>query len=367
MRKGGGSALAQERAHRGPSWVGAASRVTGGGRTVIFMRGAAAALPLVYHPHYSAAGWPPKHRFPMWKFTDLYRFLSGIGLATGSNVHRPIEEPPSEWFERVHDSAYYRSFMAGDLGVAAERRIGFGDETRRRPLIRRTVLECAGTVRTVQLALDHGLAAHLAGGTHHAHRSFGSGFTILNDLAVAAAWAIENTAVRKVAVVDLDVHQGDGTAAIFDASGSDGAPPHRHANAVFTFSMHCGQNFPFRKARSDLDVDLPKGTGDAAYLSALRETLPRILSTHQPDLVLYDAGVDVYAGDQLGYLALSHAGIYQRDLYVIDECCRRRIPVACVIGGGYDRDPLALARRHGLVHRAAARVWARRRLATRGP
>ena len=217
-------------------------------------------------------------------------------------------------------------------------------------LILRTRLEVSGTVRTVELALEHGIAANLAGGTHHAHRSFGSGFTILNDLAIAARWAQREAGVQRIAIVDLDVHQGDGTATIF--AGDD---------SVFTLSMHCGSNFPFRKATSDLDVDVPRDTADKEYLALLSDTLPGVLDDFAPQLVLYDAGVDTYEGDQLGHLKLTHAGLYKRDLYVVDTCISAGIPVACVIGGGYDRDRRALARRHGLVHRACARIWREQR------
>ena len=266
----------------------------------------------------------------MRKFADLYAHLSSIGLATPANVHRPTDEPPHSWFEAVHDGAYYHAFLTGELGAEQERRIGFKEEARRAPLISRTVLECSGTVRTVQLALQHGLSANLAGGTHHAHRGFGSGFTILNDLAIAAVWARQHTHVRRVAIIDLDVHQGDGTASIFAEEPE-----------VYTMSMHCGANFPFRKCTSDLDIDMPRGTGDTEYLQTLREELPAVLSLHQPDLVLYDAGVDVHAVDDLGYLKLSHAGIYQRDLYVIDTCVSAGVPVACVIGVPCACDPSA--------------------------
>jgi acetoin utilization deacetylase AcuC-like enzyme len=145
------------------------------------------------------------------------------------------------------------------------------------------------------------------------------------------------------------VHQGDGTATIFADEPS-----------VFTFSMHCGKNFPFRKSASDLDVDLPPGTDDAAYLSALRAALPEVLRRSEAELVLYDAGVDVYRDDKLGWLQLSHAGIWQRDVTVVDACAAAGVPVATVIGGGYDDDPIALARRHALVVRAAALVCRRR-------
>ena len=253
-------------------------------------------LPLVYHPAYSCP-WPAQHRFPMWKFADLHAHLSSIGLANQRSLHTPSEHPPHEWFEAVHEPSYYRDFLNGALGEKAERRIGFGAQMRSPELITRTLLEVSGTVKTVQLALANGLAANLAGGTHHAHRGFGSGFTILNDLAVAAAWARRHAGVERVAIIDLDVHQGDGTASIFEAD-----------EKVFTCSMHCGANFPFRKASSDMDIDVPRGTTDDEYLRILADdALPTILGTAKPDLVLYDAGVDAFEGDQVCARRASHA------------------------------------------------------------
>ena len=151
-----------------------------------------------------------------------------------------------------------------------------------------------------------------------------------------------------MAIIDLDVHQGDGTASIF-AKEPD----------VFTCSLHCGKNFPFRKAVSDIDVDVPPHTTDRAYLATLRQTLDSVLEGFEPELVLYDAGVDVFEGDQLGHLGITHAGIWHRDWMVIDSCIRASVPVACVIGGGYDRDALALARRHAILHRVVAAAWER--------
>ena len=184
-------------------------------KSEINMRGPSS-LPLVYHPSYSCA-WPAAHRFPMWKFADLFAHLTNIGIASEANVHRPAETLPHDAVEAVHCPDYYQSFIGGTLGEKAERRIGFGLETRKPELIRRTLLEASGTIKTVELALQQGLAANLAGGTHHAHRDFGSGFTILNDLAIAATWARTHNVARRVLVVDLDVHQGDGTAAIFES------------------------------------------------------------------------------------------------------------------------------------------------------
>ena len=264
--------------------------------TIIIAAPAMRPLPLVYHPAYSCP-WPAQHRFPMWKFADLHAHLSSIGLANQRSLHTPSEHPPHEWFEAVHEPSYYRDFLNGALGEKAERRIGFGAQMRSPELITRTLLEVSGTVKTVQLALANGLAANLAGGTHHAHRGFGSGFTILNDLAVAAAWARRHAGVERVAIIDLDVHQGDGTASIFEAD-----------EKVFTCSMHCGANFPFRKASSDMDIDVPRGTTDDEYLRILADdALPTILGTAKPDLVLYDAGVDAFEGDQVCARRASHA------------------------------------------------------------
>ena len=307
------------------------------------------APPLVYHPRYSCP-WPAAHRFPMWKFADLFDLVQRQPWYSPALVHTPPPLPSSA-FTAVHEEAYYRAFSAGALDDEAARRIGFRGLIANPALIERTKLEVAGTVLATKLALRHGIACNCAGGTHHAHRTHGSGFTILNDLAVASAWARRELGVERVAIIDLDVHQGDGTAAIFAA-----------VPQVFTFSMHCGKNFPFRKCASDLDLDLPPGTGDAEYLARLRDALPTVLRRSAAQLVLYDAGVDVFRDDKLGWLQLSHAGIWQRDVAVLDACAAAGVPVATVIGGGYDDDRAALARRHALVVRAAALVCRRRGL-----
>ena len=213
-------------------------------------------------------------------------------------------------------------------------------------LVRRTVTAVGGTLLTVDLALTHGLAASTAGGTHHAFADFGSGFCIFNDMAIAARWAVHSGRARRVLIVDLDVHQGDGTAAI--CAGDD---------TIFTFSMHCGDNFPFRKQTSDCDIELPVGTGDDEYFAVLRAAMPDLLTGFCPDLVIYDGGVDPHRDDKLGKLALSDQGLYRRDRYVLDTCVAAGIPVACVIGGGYDDDHDRLARRHCTLHAAAADVF----------
>jgi acetoin utilization deacetylase AcuC-like enzyme len=195
------------------------------------------------------------------------------------------------------------------------------------------------------------LACNTAGGTHHAFPSYGSGFCIFNDLAIACRVLQKLGLVRKVLIVDLDVHQGDGTAVIFANDAS-----------VFTFSMHCEVNFPGTKQQSDLDVPLPVGMEDEAYLQTLAAYLPDLLTQVQPDLVLYDAGVDTHLDDRLGKLALSDRGLYCREMQVLSTCLQQGYPVACVIGGGYAEDVEGLVYRHSLLHRAARDVYAQHRL-----
>jgi acetoin utilization deacetylase AcuC-like enzyme len=292
--------------------------------------------PLVYHPAYSAP-LPSGHRFPMEKFRLLHERLLALELASQERIHQPLPAP-RRWLEQVHGRTYHEAFARGRLSPQEVRRIGLPAS---RPLVRRSWLAVGGTVLTARMALSHGLACHLAGGTHHAFPLHGSGFCIFNDCAVAARVLLAEGLVHRVLVVDLDVHQGDGTAAIFA-----GDP------RVFTFSMHGASNFPLQKQISDLDLPLADGVGDGAYLADVGRTLPDLLAQVRPDLVLYNAGVDSHRNDRLGRLELSDAGLYRRDWMVIQACLERRIPVATVIGGGYDA-LAALVERHTLVVRAA--------------
>jgi acetoin utilization deacetylase AcuC-like enzyme len=218
-------------------------------------------------------------------------------------------------------------------------------------LVNRTCIAVGGSILTAKLALESGLACNTAGGTHHAFPTYGSGFCIFNDLAIASRVLQQSGAVNKILIVDLDVHQGDGTAAIFQQDPS-----------VFTFSMHCEVNFPGTKQISDLDVSLREGMEDEEYLKTLAEYLPDLLSQIKPDLVLYDAGVDPHLSDRLGKLALTDHGIFDRDLQVLDTCVSQGYPVACVIGGGYAEDLNSLVYRHSLLHRAASQVYRAYRL-----
>lgn len=303
-------------------------------------------LPLVYHPDY-VTPLPEGHRFPMAKFRKLYEILIQNQVANLEQFHTP-DLPPRSWLEWVHDPDYVQAYCEGTLDPKAQRRIGLPWSP---ALVQRTCMAVGGTILTADLAWQTGLACNTAGGTHHAFPSYGSGFCILNDLAIAARWLQRHYAVRQILMIDLDVHQGDGTAWIF-----------REDPSVFTFSMHCESNFPAIKQRSDLDVPLPVGMEDQAYLETLDRYLPDLLSQVKPDMVFYDAGVDPHLEDHLGKLALTDTGLYRRDMQVLSACLAQGYPVACVIGGGYARDLDSLAYRHSLLHRAAHEVYRHYRL-----
>lgn len=297
-------------------------------------------LPLVYHPDYSFP-FPGEHRFPMEKFALLHDYLRSSGIAHRDNEYRPGRARQS-LLSQVHCPQYVDAIVNGNLDQKALRRMGLPWSA---GLIRRTCIAPMGTLLTAQLALQHGLACHLAGGTHHAHYDFGSGFCLFNDLAFAAKQVLASGSVQKILIFDCDVHQGDGTAAML-----------MEEPRAFTCSIHCEKNFPVRKMTSDLDVGLPLGMTDQDYLDTVFETLESLLEQVKPDLVFYDAGVDVYHHDPLGRLAISLQGIADRDHGVIRRCRDKGIPVATVIGGGYDDDRRALARRHALVIEEAARI-----------
>jgi acetoin utilization deacetylase AcuC-like enzyme len=298
-------------------------------------------LPIVFHPNY-VAPLPAGHRFPMVKFQQLYKMLIEDGVAHPKQIQTP-ELPPQEWIELVHDRNYVQSYRKGTLDAKAQRRIGLPWSP---ALADRTCIAVGGTVLTARLALQNGIACNTAGGTHHAFPTYGSGFCIFNDLAIAARVVQKLGLAQKILIVDLDVHQGDGTAFIFAGD-----------KTVFTFSMHCEVNFPGAKQKSDLDVPLPVGMEDDDYLCTLSHYLSDLLTDFQPDLVLYDAGVDPHMDDRLGKLALTDRGIFRREMQVLGTCVSGGYPVACTIGGGYADDMQALAYRHSLLHRAANEIY----------
>jgi len=244
----------------------------------------------------------------------------------------------------THHPDYVQGFQTGTLDQKAIREIGLPWSGGLRD---RTLLALGGSLKTCELAREFGLASHLAGGTHHAHYDRGSGFCIYNDLAVSARYLVSQGFASRVLIFDCDVHQGDGTAAILANDAH-----------TFTCSIHAEKNFPVRKVDSDLDMNCPDGMTDDAYVSLVLETLDAVIASWHPDFVIYDAGSDVHVDDVLGRLSVTTEGLYARDYGVISRIRGLGIPCATVIGGGYDKDRVRVAARHGVVVRAAQAVFA---------
>ena len=284
-------------------------------------------LHIAHHPDYVAPA-PPGSGMSFDKYSRVMASLDEAHIAY--EVHRP-DPMPRRWIEALHDPDYVEQVLTCTVPREKERRIGF-------PITaytsRRAILSPGGTWLAAKLALRHGYAANGAGGSHHALHDTGAGYCVFNDLAVAANRLVEEGDARRILIVDLDVHQGDGTAAL-TAGRED----------IITFSMHAEKNFPTRKARSDLDVALPDGMEDDAYLALLADHLPSLIADVDPDLLLYQAGVDPHQADKLGRLALSDAGLEARDRFVLRQAFDRGVPLASVLGGGYGNDRWAVARR----------------------
>ncbi|GAX14372.1 hypothetical protein FisN_11Hh171 [Fistulifera solaris] len=294
----------------------------------------------------------------MNKFARIAHALTDSLVQDYTHFFRPLDFHDmlaTGWLSGPIDATFVERFLEGQLTVEECRRIGFREQTSRPELIERTVLEVAGTVLACQLACQWGLAANVAGGTHHASMSRGAGYTILNDLAVAAHVLPK----QRVLVVDCDVHQGDGTAQFGDKNG----PLH---GRLITLSLHCQSNYPQLKAHSTIDVGLPDGMKDDDYMQALEDAVEKAIRRYTPDFCIYNAGVDIYENDVLGRLKVSEEGIRRRDRYVLDTFVFAGIPVAATVGGGYDKDVDALARRHAIVHEEAAFVWRKHKLWERG-
>ena len=285
---------------------------------------------------------PAGHRFPIAKYELIQAQLLWQGVAPAADFYDPGLCAAADVL-RVHTAAYWHRVRDQTLSAAEVRRLGLPQSPQ---LTRRSLSSVAGTLQSARRALRDGIGLSLAGGTHHAFADRGEGFCVLNDIAVAAAYLLHHRLARQVLVVDLDVHQGDGTASIF-----------RHEPRVFTFSMHAGANYPLRKEQSDLDVALPLGTGDAAYLTELHATLPRLLDQVRPDFLFYQAGVDVLATDKLGKLALTQAGCQQRDEFVLGLCRQHHLPVAVSMGGGYSERLADIVNAHCNTFRVAYDLW----------
>jgi acetoin utilization deacetylase AcuC-like enzyme len=282
---------------------------------------------------------PAGHRFPVEKYAMLRERVVAEGIVASERVMDPAAAT-DEMLRLVHTADYVERFVNGDMSEAELRRLGFPWSP---ALVERSRRAVGGTVAAARHALAHGTGMNLAGGTHHAFPDHGEGFCVFNDVAIAIRLLREEGRIRRVAVIDLDVHQGNGTHAIFAGDGD-----------VFTFSMHGRRNYPFEKVAGTVDVELEDGTEDAEYLELLAGALPRVLHAAQPDLVLYLAGADPHEGDRLGRMTLTFAGLERRDGMVLESCREVGLAVAVVIAGGYGRrieDTVA-------VHVATARILA---------
>ncbi|HZT30995.1 MAG TPA: histone deacetylase [Bryobacteraceae bacterium] len=293
---------------------------------------------LFYCDHY-VIPLPAGHKFPMAKYALLRDLLSSDGFFHLEAA--PLAEPAL--IMRAHDPNYVRRFLEGSLDPRVMRRIGFPWSEN---LVRRTLASVGGTLAAAAEALRTGFGGNLAGGTHHAFREEGAGFCVFNDMAVAILHLRHLGLARRAAVVDLDVHQGDGTASIFQNDPD-----------VLTVSLHGRNNFPFRKQRSRIDVELEDGAADGEYLRRLEQVLPQVLE-FSPEVLFYQSGVDALSGDRLGRLALTHAGLRERDRMLMTACREDAIPLVVTLGGGYANPIRMTAEAHANTFRAAAQVFA---------
>lgn len=294
-------------------------------------------IPLVFHPIYSQLSLPERHRFPIDKYQGIRNALSSHGVAD-SVFCTPSPLAVTE-LESHFDKGYVQQLTSGTLDKKAMRRIGFPWSDQ---LIERTLTAVAGTCLTGELALEYGKALNLTGGYHHAFADFGSGFCLFNDLFLTAKAMQKAQGIDNILIIDLDVHQGDGTAKLA-----------QYDDSIFTVSIHGEKNFPHRKQRSDVDIGMVKGCEDDEYLNAVQETLAMVSMQFQADAIIYDAGVDIHINDDLGLLNITTEGVGARDNMVFAFAERMGVPIAAVIGGGYQRDIDALVDVHLQLYKAA--------------
>jgi len=298
-------------------------------------------LKIAYHPIYKYS-LPEGHRFPMAKYNLLPEFLLKEGVCKKDNFFQP-EKISAEIITKVHTPEYYKRLIHLELDKKEIRKIGF---PLRADLVTRGHYIIGGTIKGCEFAIENGVALNIAGGTHHAYADRGEAFCLLNDQAVAAQYLLDKQKASKILIVDLDVHQGNGTAKIFENNSN-----------VFTFSMHGAKNYPFKKEKSDLDIGLEDGTGDAEYLSVLKNTLPLLLKKVQPDFIFYLSGVDIVKGDKLGRLACTLEGCKARDRFVFETCKTHHIPVQVSMGGGYSPNIDIIIEAHANTYKMAQEVY----------
>jgi acetoin utilization deacetylase AcuC-like enzyme len=298
-------------------------------------------LKIAYHPIYKHP-LPEGHRFPMEKYELLPKQLLHEGTCTKENFFEP-EAAATKHILLAHSAGYVEDLQNLDIDARAVRKTGFPLSAE---LVEREIKIAGGTIQSAQFALKHGISMNIAGGTHHAYSGHGEAFCLLNDQAIAARYLQQENLAEKILIIDLDVHQGNGTAEIFEDDPS-----------VFTFSMHGKNNYPFKKERSDLDIELPDGTRDEEYLSILKETLPKLLEEQQPDFVFYLSGVDIISTDKLGKLGCSIEGCKERDRFVLQSLYDLRLPVQVSMGGGYSPEIKTIIEAHANTYRLAQEIW----------
>jgi acetoin utilization deacetylase AcuC-like enzyme len=298
-------------------------------------------LKIAHHPIYNHS-LPLSHRFPMEKYDLIPQQLLYEGTCKPENFFEP-EIPNNKHFFTVHKPEYFFDLLNSTLSQKAARKIGFPLSE---ALIEREMIIADGTMKASIFALQNGIAMNIAGGTHHAFSNRGEAFCMLNDQAIGAKYLQKNHTIKKILIVDLDVHQGNGTAEIF-----------QNDNSVFTFSMHGKNNYPFRKEKSDLDISLENGTTDETYLQILRDIFPKLINQEKPDFIYYLCGVDVIATDKLGKLSLTIDGCKERDRFVLQTCFDYKIPIMCSMGGGYSPDIKIIIEAHANTFRLAQEIY----------
>ena len=296
---------------------------------------------IAFSPKYSFE-LPAGHRFPIKKYTSIPEQLLAEGTYSQENFFEPVLED-YDMIEAVHCSDYIHKLKNDLLTKTELRRIGFPFN---KELLEREEMICAGTTKAALLSMEHGVGFNVAGGTHHAHRNFGEGYCIYNDIAVAARYLLDHNKAKQILVVDLDVHQGNGTASIF-----------ADESRVFTFSIHAGNNFPLRKEKSDLDIPLELNIGDDEYFKILKDNLPPLIEKLKPDFIFFQSGVDIILSDILGRLKVSIQGCKERDRFVFETAIKHGIPVTASMGGGYSENLDDIVEAHCNTYRIAKELY----------
>ncbi len=298
-------------------------------------------MKVAFHPSYSYP-LPKGHRFPMEKYELLPQQLLYEGTCIAENFFEP-KMPSKEDILAVHTEEYFESLLNLTIDKRAARKIGFPLS---KELVKRELRIAQGTIEGCEFALKYGVDMNIAGGTHHAYTDRGEGFCMLNDQAIGAKYLQKIGFAEKILIIDLDVHQGNGTAEIF-----------QNDNSVFTFSMHGAGNYPFKKEKSDLDIPVPDGSGDEVYIQKLKETLPKLIEKQNPDFIFYLSGVDILETDKLGRLNCTVEGCKERDRFVLQRCKDLNIPVQVSMGGGYSPEIKTIIEAHANTFRVAQEVY----------